>query len=297
VVPTLVVVPAVCGICGYVSGTKSSLAYIVPLNLLVSPTFFFVEASGVIAMMLLLSALAAAGLWAGSALREATGGRDHAPAGAAASPGPRPVRGSLRYTIGGLSLIRLTGMLLAAMVALVATAAAAGFELSNLRLALDEATALQVPVDGRSNLTGGAASLTYAPGPDLHEFITDAHSDTDDGARWELRSSFTKGYNVLSLAHYIRIHDAGAVADFVARKDREHARLAGFPVTHTGIVVDGRKGYVWNHASRNGYWYYAAWFPQPVHSVRVECVARNQLGRFKRLCSEAVHSLKFHISE
>ncbi|MDX6643611.1 MAG: hypothetical protein QOD76_1573, partial [Solirubrobacteraceae bacterium] len=52
--------------------------------------------------------------------------------------------------------------------------------------------------------------------------------------------------------------------------------------------------YVWNHGSERGYWYYAAWFPQPVHTVRVECIARNQRDRFKRLCAEAVGSLKFH---
>jgi hypothetical protein len=31
-----------------------------------------------------------------------------------------------------------------------------------------------------------------------------------------------------------------------------------------------------------------------VHSVRVECVARKQEDRFRRLCSEAMRSLDFH---
>jgi hypothetical protein len=65
-------------------------------------------------------------------------------------------------------------------------------------------------------------------------------------------------------------------------------------VTHTQRVVDGRRGYVWNHGSPRGFWYCAAWFPQPVHSVRVECIARRQTGRFKRLCAEAIGSLQFH---
>ena len=157
----------------------------------------------------------------------------------------------------------------------------------------------RLPVDGRSNLTGNAASLTYTPGPDLQEFIKDEHWDAgpNDGARWELRSSFTKGYNVVSLAHYIfepRLDDPAAVADFVADKDREHSRIAGSRVTHTERVVDGRKGYVWNHGNSRGYWHYAAWFPQPVHSVRVECIAKQRDDRFKRLCAEAIRSLKFH---
>ncbi|MEA2350074.1 MAG: hypothetical protein QOG86_1015 [Thermoleophilaceae bacterium] len=283
---------ALCGMCGYVSRTKSSLSYVVPLNLLVSPAFFFMDASDVIALMLMLSAVAIGGLWAGSALRGSTTG----PAAAAASSGPRAARGSLRHAISGLGLIRLSGMLLVVVVTLVAITSAVGFELPTLRLAIFEATAKQVPVDGRSNLTGNAASLTYTPGPDLHEFITDAHADAPDGARWELRSSFTKGYNVVSLASYVeepRLDNAAAVAAFVARKDAEHSRLAGFTVTHTERVVDGRKGYVWSHRSRHGYWYYAAWFPQPVNSLRVECIARDQLGRFKRLCAEAMRSLKF----
>jgi hypothetical protein len=294
----LVFVPAVCAICGYVSGTRSSLAYLAPLNLLVSPAFFFWDASYVISLMILLSAFAAAALWAGSALRGETGDPESAPAGATPEPGTRAARGSLRYTLGGFGLIRISVIMLVAMAALVATASAAGFELTSLRLAIDEATGHQVPVDGRSNLTGNAASLTYTPGPDLHGFITDNPDDgPTDGARWELRSSFTKGLNVVSLASYIeepRLDNAAAIANFVADKDAEHAGLAGFTVTHTERVVDGHRGYVWSHGSRRGYWYYAAWFPRPGNSVRVECIARNQRDRFKRLCAEAVGSLKFH---
>jgi hypothetical protein len=64
-------------------------------------------------------------------------------------------------------------------------------------------------------------------------------------------------------------------------------------VTHTERVVDGRRGYVWDHRLRNGFWYFTAWFPQPVHSVRVECIARRQADRFERLCAQAVASLEF----
>jgi hypothetical protein len=81
------------------------------------------------------------------------------------------------------------------------------------------------------------------------------------------------------------------VAGFVARKDAAHARLAGRPVGHTTRVVDGHRGYVWEHGSPSGYWYFSAWFPAPVHSVRVECIARHEAARFKRLCGEAMRSL------
>jgi len=112
----LLALPVLGAVCGYVSRTTSSLAYVAPLNLLVLPAFFFADASVVIGVMLALSALATAGLWAGSALRGA--------AGDAASQVQRAARGSLRYTLSGL--------------------------------AIDEATAKRLPVDGRSNLTGGA---------------------------------------------------------------------------------------------------------------------------------------------
>lgn len=277
----LPIVGALCAICAYVSRTRASLAYIVPLNLLLVPTFFFTDAEGVLLLMLATSVVGAIGLWVGSAL-----------SGAARSTEPRPAR--------GLVLIRISGVLLAAMVALVVTATAAGFELTSLRLAVDELTAEHVPADGRSNLNGNAASITYTPGPGLKEFITDEHWDAgpDDGARWELRSSFTKGQNVVSLTHYVfdapPLDGPAAVAGFVADKDREHSRIAGHRVRHTERVVDGRKGYVWTHRNRRGYWHYAAWFPQPVHTVRLECVAKRQESRFRRLCSEAIGSLKFH---
>jgi hypothetical protein len=287
-VPALMVIPVLCAICGYVSGTRSSLAYIAPLNLLVAPAFLFVDAGEVIAVMFVLSALAAIGLWVGSALRS----------GAAATPGQPGPRGSLRYAISGLGLTRISGVLLATVVALVVTASAAGFELTTLRLAGDEVTAKRVRVDGRSNLTGNAASLTYTPEPDLKEFVIDEHWDgvPNDGARWELRSSLTKEYNVVSLAHYIfepRLDDQVAIADFLADKDREHTEGAGFRVTHTSRVINGRKGYVWTYGEPGVYWYYGAWFPQPVHSVRLECVGRSEMRRFKRLCAEAAASLSF----
>jgi hypothetical protein len=133
----------------------------------------------------------------------------------------------------------------------------------------------------------------------LKELVTDEHWDggPNDGARWELRSSFTKGYNVVSLAHYIfepHLDNHAAIADFVAKKDHEHTEGAGFPVHHTERVIAGRRAYVWTYAEPPRYWYYGAWFPQPVHGVRLECVARNPISRFKGLCREAVGSLAFH---
>ena len=281
----LLVIPFICGICGYVSGTRSALAYIAPLNLLIAPAFFFGDALVVITLMVLVSALAAVGLWVGSALRRAT----------PPSPGERAPRGTLRYTLSGLGLLRLSGLLLALMAAMVASAGAAGVELTSLRLAIEERTFEQRPVDGRSNLTGNAASLSYTPGSDLRELITDEGIGAD-GAKWELRSSWQKGQNVVSLASYIfepRLDNPSAVAEFVADKDDEHERLAGESVAHTQRVVDGRKGYVWDHGSPLGYWYYAAWFPHPRYTVRIECIARNEEERFRRLCGEAMRSLRF----
>ncbi len=121
----------------------------------------------------------------------------------------------------------------------------------------------KLPVDGRSDLTGGAASLAYTPGPGLRELRTDEHWDAapDDGARWELRSPFTKGYNVVTLSHYVfALDDRAAVAAFVAGKDREQSGIAGFRVSHHERVVDGRTGYVWEYRSHRGYWQFAAWF-------------------------------------
>jgi hypothetical protein len=288
-VPALLAVPVVGLVCGYVSGTRASIAYLAPLNLLAVPAFFFYDADSVIGVLIALSALATVGLWVGAALR---GSR------AAAAEEGRAARGSLREALSGLGLVRISAALLVLTAALVGAGTATGVELTRVRLALEQATAKQLPVDGHSNLNGGAASLSYTPGPDLVELITDEAplAGPYDGARWELRSSFTKGYNTLTLGHYVvrpRLEGPAAVASFVAEKDAAHTRLAGFPVSHATRVVDGRPGYVWKHGSRRGFWYYAAWFPQAEHSVRVECIARRQASRFKRLCAEAMDSLEF----
>lgn len=281
------------GAAGYVAGTGSSLAYLVPFNLLLAPALFFMFTSNVIYLMVGLSLIAALGLWLGAWVRRATGRR------APATGEPRPPRGTLRYTIGGVSLIRLSAILLACALALTAVGSAAGFDSTALRMLYDQKTAKQLPVDGGSNLTGGAASFTYTRGRGLHELVTDQHFGAGpyDGARWELRSSWTENLNVVSLASYIetpRLDSPAAVARFVARKDREHRGLAGHRLSHTVRVVDGRKGYVWNHGSDRGYWFFAAWFPRPGYTVRVECVAKKEKERFKRLCAEAMGSLRFH---
>jgi hypothetical protein len=299
--PEILVATAVtCLACGYASGTPASIAYLAPLNLLIAPGFFITAAGDVIAVMFALSVIGALCLGAGSALRGAVERRREQPAGRAAGARAEPARGSLRYALSGRSLVRISGGLLAAMLVLVTASSAVGFELRTLKLAVDEATVKQLPVDGRSNLNGNAASLAYTPGPDLHEFITDEDwgAGPNDGARWELRSSFTKGENTISLAHYIfddpPLDDPAAIAEFVASKDDEHSKIAGFTVEHTRRVVDGRTGYVWTHGNRAGYWHYAVWFPHPVHTIRVECIAKQDERRFKRLCEEALGSLELH---
>lgn len=299
-VEMLIATAATCFACGYASATPASIAYLAPLNLLIAPAFFITAASDVVALMFVLTAVGALGLWAGSALRGAALRRREQPSGDAAGARAEPARGSLRYALGGLSLVRISGGLLAAMLVLVTASSAVGFELRTLKLAVDEATVKQLPVDGKSNLTGNAASLTYTPSPGLHEFVTDEDwgAGPNDGARWELRSSFTRGENTISLAHYIfddpRLDNPAAVAEFLADKDDEHSRMARFPVKHTKRVVDGRTGYAWTHGNRLGYWHYAVWFPGPVHSIRVECIAKKDVRRFRRLCEEALGSLEFH---
>ena len=278
---------------GYLAGTRLAIAYLAPLNLLVIPAFLFFSVPLVIVFMQALSALAAAGLLLGAMLRE----RRRAPA----DRGPaqrQPGRSGLRQALSGAGLVRLSRGLLVAGAVSMTTASAFGFEPIQVRLAVDEATVAQRPADGRSNLTGGAASLTYTPADGLREFVTDEEwsSDPADGARWEVRSSFLQGQNFVSLASYVfepRLDDPDAVADFVTGKDDEHAAIAGHVVEHTRRVVDGRSGYVWEHGNDLGYWHYAMWFPAPTYSVRLECIARKQTERFKDLCEEAASSLRF----
>jgi hypothetical protein len=280
------IVGAVCLVCGYASRTRSSLAYLVPLNLLIAPTVFFVNSGYVILLMALLSAVGALGLWVGSKLRR----------GAPAVPEERT---GLRGAVSGASLVRISGALLTAVLAVVIVGALVGVEPRTLGLAIEQATATELPADGRSNLTGNDASVTYTPGPGLHEYLKDEHWDAgpNDGARWELRTSVTDGDNVVSLAHYIfepALDSPAAVAKFVADKDDEHSRYARHRVGHTRRVVDGRTGYVWTHTSGGGYWHHVVWFPAPVHSIRLECIANREVSRFKRLCDEALRSLRFH---
>lgn len=189
------------------------------------------------------------------------------------------------------SLVRIAAVVLGVLVLAVTAASAAGVDLLK--------GAEELPADGRSNLNGSAASLRYTPAPGLRELITDEDFDAGphDGARWELRSARSAGYNAMTLSHYVfddpPLDSPAAVRAFVAGKDAEHAKLAGAPVAHTTRVVGGRTGYVWKHYTTNGSWSFTAWFPQPVHTVRLECIARSRQPQFERLCGEAVRSLAF----
>jgi hypothetical protein len=71
----LAVVGAVCLVSGYVSGTRASIAYIAPLNLLATPAFFFADAGGVLLVMVMLSLVGIAGLVAGATLGRRASGR------------------------------------------------------------------------------------------------------------------------------------------------------------------------------------------------------------------------------
>lgn len=186
------------------------------------------------------------------------------------------------------SLVRIAVAVAAVLAVAVGAAYAAGLRSEE-----------ELPADGRSNLHGGAASLAYTPEPGLREFITDQDFDAgpDDGARWELRAGRAPRRDALTLSHYIfddpPLDSPAGVRAFVADKDAEHADLAGAPVTHTTREIGGRTAYVWEHRTRNGYWYFTAWFPAPVHTVRLECIARREQPRFQRLCAQAVRTLRF----
>lgn len=174
----------------------------------------------------------------------------------------------------------------------------AGVDMRSAKVMVDQYTKHRLPTDGRSDLTGQGAAIAYPAADDLIELETDEHwgEGPHDGARWELRTTFTKGYNVISLANYVfvpTLDDKQAIERFVKSKDSRHRELAGKEVTHETVTVDGRTGHAWNHDGKDGYWYYAAWFPQPTGTVRLECIAKNQRARFEEMCAEALKSLRF----
>lgn len=215
---------------------------------------------------------------------------------------PADANRSRRPPISGLRFIRFCALILLAALAIVGIGQVGGFDFRTLQAGLESLRYDDRPADGRSNLNGGAASVTYIPSRDLTELITDEHwgEGPNDGARWEVRSPWHNGYNVVSLAHYIFVPSLGDPAEvkaFVAGKDDDHRSLAGKEVSHSEVVVDGRKGYVWNHSSPSGYWYYAAWFPHAVHTVRVECIAKRRVVHFRSLCEQAMATLKFAPSQ
>lgn len=215
------------------------------------------------------------------------------------SPAARAPIDDYHPRLSGMRLIQICGVLLVIVLALVGISRTIGLDLYAFEAVIDEVRREKLPADGRSNLSGGAASITYTAGPSLNEMITDEDwgEGPNDGARWELRTPVLKGYNTVSLSHYIYVpalDNPAAVDNFVAKKDVEHEQMAGKPVGHEEITVDGRNGYLWEYEGRSGYWQYAAWFPQPVHTVRVECIAKRQRARFVQLCDETMRTLKFN---
>ena len=288
-VPVLLAVPVVCAICGYVSAHHV-------LARLPRPAEPARRARLLLHGRRRRDRPDAPAEHAGD--RRPVGGIGAAPRAPASPDGARRA-GSLRDALSGRGLIRISGMLLAAMVALVATAGAAGFELPTLRLAVDEATAKRLPVDGRSNLTGGPPRSPTRPARTCTSWSRTSLplAGPNDGARWELRSSFTKGYNVGDAR---ALHRRAA-----ARRRRRLSRLPGregsrplparrFPRDPhgarrrraQGLRLGPRQPRAATGTSRPG-------SRSRCTRVRVECVARRQTARFKRLCAEAIDSLEF----
>lgn len=273
--PALLIAGAVCG---RLAGTRLALRYIAPLNLLVLPAFLFTTVGEAVALMMLVSLAGAAGLGAGAMLRRGTG----AP--------PRAPREGLARTLSGAGLVGLSQLVLAAFGVLVAGAALAGYDPSAVGREL-RVDARELAADGRSNLTGGAASIRYSPAPGIRELAADERwsSDPGDGARWELH----QGSDVVSLSSYVfepELDGEAAIGEFVAGKLAEHAKYAGGVVRPETLRAGGRTGYVWEYTDRGGVWHHVAWFPARVHSVRLECLARRP---DPPLCTQAARSLRF----
>lgn len=188
--------------------------------------------------------------------------------------------------------------ILLALVAIFAAVWVIGGDAQAVRAMYDQYTKTSLPVDGKSNLTGGGASISYPAAGNLVELQTDEDwgEGPNDGARWELRSTWHEGFNVVSLANYVfvpALDDEASIDVWLAGKNADHENLAGKAVTYERIKVDGRTGYVWDHPGKNGYWHYAAWFPQPGGTIRLECISKQRHEQFRRICGTAVKSLRF----
>ena len=145
--------------------------------------------------------------------------------------------------------------------------------------------------DGRSNLRGGGASITYTTAPGMYEY--GSAWTRSDGTFWGVATPGGDGQVELERFTTPSLGTPQAVTSFLAAKSGENADIAGFVVHPRAVTVNGYHGYMWDYISdKEDSWSRNIWFPGAHASYRLHCSAYPDARvQTRKLCAEASKSL------
>jgi hypothetical protein len=163
-----------------------------------------------------------------------------------------------------------------------------------------EAGDTPLPLDGRSNLPGGLASLTYTPAAKQFEELGSADTDfgATGGAKWTVSRWGPHGLSFFGVQKVQWSEPIETKAEIVAWLRKENAKYSGYAgrwVTYHRSKFNGHRAYIWQFQIAGGGWRYAAWILHKSEALDFICAAAPgdpQLGAFQGQCNEAMKSTK-----
>lgn len=155
--------------------------------------------------------------------------------------------------------------------------------------------------DGRSNMPGGLATLSFTPLPGQRELVRSRSVDAPhDGSEWfvSMPDSSETGSNYAVLAYYVfkpPLDTDAAMREARAAEQRNASNMAADPIVFKTIDVDGRRADEFRFTMPGGDRALRVWIFGPVHSFRFDCRVGAGQDRLWRQCDELLESLKLTV--
>lgn len=156
----------------------------------------------------------------------------------------------------------------------------------------------EIPVDGKSNLPGDLALVTYKPAEHQFESVSEDEPTgyAQGGLNWSLSRWTPTGRSIIGLRQSTgepRLTSEARIRRFIKIKADENNEIAGAVVPYREIAIGHRRAFLWTYHDRQNWWHLRAWFPGK-HSFRYSCRKMpDDPVDFETQCIETLRTIKF----
>jgi len=159
----------------------------------------------------------------------------------------------------------------------------------------------ELTADGKSNLPGGGASLTYKPIQDDFEVSGDGNlgGGPHDGATWDVEhwNPDGNGRTMMEVKEYIfepKPTTPARIKSYVRADERWNTKQVGHSVKTKRETLDGRTAYTWEFINSDNDWVHYTDAFALTHSYRLYCITPvDNSNNFRQRCRNALATIKF----